>query len=125
MLNERQRKAFDTGVPGVGSTAADSAGSIIQKLITQGGDPLSVSLGTGVTGTGAGVLNAVYVTYTSNATANTADSVAHALGRIPVGYIVVNNGNGGVVYNGGVAFSGATISLKCTTASNAVTLLVF
>ncbi len=125
MLTERQRKAFDTAIPGVGATAANSAGSIIQNLITQGGDPGSVSMGTGVAGSLAGVLNGVYVTYTSNASANTADVVPHLLGRTPVGYFEVRSSNAGFIYDGGVAFTATNLSLKCSTASNTVTLLVF
>ena len=124
-LTNQQIVAFDQSIPSLGSSLGNSAGSIINNLITSGGDPRSVSLGTGVNGSVAGVLNAVYATYTSNATANTADTVSHALGRVPVGYIPVDNGNGGVVYNGGGANTSTALSLKCTTASNALTLLVF
>lgn len=124
-LTHQQIVAFDQSIPGLGSSEGDSAGSIINNLITKGGDPLSVSLGTAANGTDAGVLNAVYAVYTTNATANTADTVTHTLGRVPVGYIVVNNGNGGVLYNGGGTNTTTTLSLKCTTASNAVTILVF
>lgn len=74
-------------------------------------------------------LGGVVVSYTSNATLNTADTVTHNLGRNPAGYIVIQNGNGGVIYNGAASFAASitstTISLKCTTASNAVTVLVF
>lgn len=124
-LTNQQIVAFDQSIPSLGSSLGNSAGSIIQNLITSGGDPRSVSLGTGANGTVAGVLNAVYATYTTNATANTADAVTHTLGRVPIGYEMVNNGNGGVVYNGGGTNTATSLSVKCTTASNAVTLLIF
>lgn len=124
-LNDRQSRAFDTAVPGVGSTRSDSAGSVINKLFTVGPDDGTLSLGTAANGTTAGKLNAVYVTYTTNATANTADSVTHTLGRVPVGYLEVRCSNSGTLYDGGVAFTSSTISLKCTTASNTVTVLIW
>ena len=73
----------------------------------------------------AGKLDAEFISYTTNATANTEDAISHNLGRVPVGYIVVKNGNGGVIYNGSTAWTNTTIYLKCTTASNPVTILIF
>lgn len=70
-------------------------------------------------------LGGVIVDYTSNGTADTADAVTHNLGRDVSGYVVIKNGNGGVVYDGGGTTNTTVISLKCTTASNDITLLVF
>lgn len=85
-------------------------------------------LGTVSLGSGSGVagdLNAQYLAVTTNATANTESAFTHKLGRKPSGYIVVKNGNGGVVYDGISIWTSTAIYLKCTTASNAVTLLIF
>jgi hypothetical protein len=83
----------------------------------------SVSLGDGV-GT-AGNLKARYLSITTNATANAESVFAHGLGRVPTGYVVVKNGNGGVVYDGTTPWTDTYIYLRCTTASNEVRLLVW
>lgn len=79
----------------------------------------------------AGKLNGMYRVVTTPSNANTEFSVSHTLkdkngnARVPQGYIVVRNGNGGVVYNGNTPWTSTTIYLKCTTASNNVTILIF
>lgn len=70
-------------------------------------------------------LGGVVVTYTSNATANTADTVTHNLGRVPSGYLVISSSLAGAVYDGGVANTSTTLSLKCATASVTAKVLVF
>lgn len=65
------------------------------------------------------------VTYTSNGSANTEDAVAHTLGKIPEGFIVVNRDKGGILYASGTAWTSTAIYLKCTTTSMASTVLVF
>lgn len=108
-LTVRQSEWIDQQVPQAGpDNALLSMSSIINDLYALGG---------------------VVVSYTTNGTINTADTVTHNLGRVPAGYLVIQNGNGGVVYNGGAsqAFSATTttISLKCTTASNITQILIF
>jgi len=79
----------------------------------------------------AGKLNGKYYVVTTPSTANQEFSVSVSLvdkngtARVPQGYIVVRNGNGGVVYNGTTSWTTTAIYLRCTTASNNVTLLVF
>lgn len=103
-LNEKQKNTFNQSIPGLGVRGSgQQAGDIIDSLFQLGGK---------------------IVSYTTNAAANTQDTVAHGLGYVPKGYIVINNGNGGVVYTGAPA-DATNLYLKCTTASNAVTLLVF
>lgn len=102
-LTDQQKKAFDQSVPSIG-TSGRAAGDIINSLFQLGGTTVS---------------------YTTNATANTEDTVKHNLGYKPNGFIVIQNGDGGVVYNGATAWDETNISLECTTASNAVTILVF
>lgn len=69
--------------------------------------------------------DAYFTTYTSNATPDTEDAVAHELGKIPTGFIVVGLDKGAVVYDGTTTDTKTTIYLKCTVASTAVTILVF
>ena len=74
----------------------------------------------------AGNLSAVYVVYTSNAVANTEDAVPHALGRVPVGYIITRQNKASApLYDSGTTFTSSIIYLKSPTASVTWTLLVF
>jgi hypothetical protein len=66
----------------------------------------------------------VYASGTSNATQNAAFSVNHQLGRIPVGFHVINKDKAGDFYASGTAWTATTISLKCTVASVTFTLLL-
>jgi hypothetical protein len=103
-LTDQQKAAFNQSIPGMGTKGSGkSAGDIINSLFTLGG---------------------VIVPYTSNATVNTQDTVKHGLGYTPKGYIVIGKAAAGDVYTGAAA-DGTNIYLKCSTASNAITLLVF
>jgi hypothetical protein len=68
--------------------------------------------------------DSVFVTYTSNAIANTEDSVSHLLGKVPTGYIVVKKDKAADVYNTS-ALTSTVLRLKCSVSSAALTLLVF
>lgn len=68
-----------------------------------------------------------FVTYTTNATPNTEDTVPHKLGSIPVGYIVVSKSKAGDIYQKattGTAWTNQNLYLKCTVASVSVTLFL-
>lgn len=69
-------------------------------------------------------IDAAVVSYTSNAVANTEDTIPHTLGKIPVYFIVGDIDKGGVVYRGGTSFTKASIYVKCTVASAAVKLIL-
>lgn len=69
-------------------------------------------------------VDCVFVTYTTNVTANTEDTVAHGLGKVPVGFAVVDINKAGVVYRSNPSTS-SSLFLKCSTVSTAVTLLIF
>jgi len=95
-------------------------GGLDKANIQVGG--VSLGVGAGL----AGNLDGAYVSYVSNATANTEDTVTHGLGRVPVGYVVVDRDKPGVVYSSSKAlWTTSTMRLKCDTASTAATLLVF
>lgn len=64
-----------------------------------------------------------FVTYTTNATPDTQDTVPHNLASIPVGYIVVNRNKNGGVYTSATATS-SNLFLKCSVASTTVTLFL-
>jgi hypothetical protein len=54
-------------------------------------------------GTSAEHIRGCWVTYTSNAVANTEDTVAHTLGSVPVGYLVFQQDKAASFYSGGTA----------------------
>jgi hypothetical protein len=64
------------------------------------------------------------VSYSSNAIANTQDTVIHGLGKIPVGFLVIDIDKGGVVYRSATSDE-TNLYLKCSTATTAVTLFIF
>lgn len=50
--------------------------------------------------------------------------VEHSLGVVPVGYLVIQNGNGGGIYNGNGTWNKTNIYLRSTTATNNVVLFI-
>lgn len=56
--------------------------------------------------------------------ANTDLTIIHNLGAIPVGYLVFRNSNGGVIYDGSVAFTKTTITLRSTVANTVALIFI-
>lgn len=73
----------------------------------------------------AGNLNAVWVVFTSNGTANTEDTVPHTLGRVPFGFLASCPDKAAVIYNGTTAWTTSNIYVKTSVATVAWKLLVF
>lgn len=67
----------------------------------------------------------VFVQFTSSATPDAENTVAHTLGKVPTGFIVYSLDKAGVVYRSGTAFTATNIYLKVNVASVAVKILVF
>jgi len=65
------------------------------------------------------------IDYTSNGVADTEDTVAHGLGKVPTGYIVASVDKAGIVYKSGTAHTSTNLFLKCSAATTAVKLIVF
>jgi hypothetical protein len=57
--------------------------------------------------------------------ANVAFSLTHNLGRVPVGFLVVYTDKATSIYDGGVAWTVTTISLKSSTANVLLRVFVF
>jgi hypothetical protein len=89
-------------------------------LLSQG----RIRFGAGVDGERGENISGEWQTYTSNATPDTADSITHTLGSVPIGFIVVNLDKGAVIYDSGTAWTTTTISLKCNTASTTATIFI-
>lgn len=64
------------------------------------------------------------VSVTSDATPGTEFSVAHTLGKIPVGYLVYGQNGAGSVYDGTTANTATTLFLKSDAASTSFRLIV-
>lgn len=56
--------------------------------------------------------------------ANTEFTVAHTIGAVPIGFLVLNNNKAGVVYDSGSAWTASNVYLKCSVANCAVTLFL-
>jgi hypothetical protein len=89
-------------------------------LFTQG----RVRFGTGTDGDRGENIAGEFQVFTSNATPDTADSITHTLGSVPIGFIVINMDKGAVIYDSGTAWTSTTISLKTNTASTTATIFL-
>lgn len=65
------------------------------------------------------------VTFTSSATPDAENTVPHALGKIPIGFIPYDINKAGIVYRGTTTFTKTNLYLKVNVASVAVKILVF
>lgn len=85
-----------------------------------------VSFGTGIDGNNGQNLSGQFQQFTSDASANTEFNVAHTVGSIPLGYIILWQDIAGSLYTSptsGTDWTATQISLKCSVSS--VTFLVF
>lgn len=69
--------------------------------------------------------DAVWVQYVSNATANTEDTVAHNLNRVPVGMFIGIPNVSSIIYAGPTAWTSTNVFLRASAATVTVNLLVF
>lgn len=65
------------------------------------------------------------ILFTSSGVANTENTVAHTLGKIPSGYFVVSLNKAAIVYDGGTTWTASNIYLKVNTATTVVRIIVF
>lgn len=85
-----------------------------------------VSFGTGDDGQQNGNIEGEWQEFTSDGTANTEFTLAHGIGSVPLGYMVVAQDKAGSLYqmhDTGTAWTATNIYLKCNVAS--VKFLVF
>lgn len=86
-----------------------------------------ISFGIGTTGINGQNISGQWVTYTSNGAANTEDTIAHTIGSIPLGYLVVSQNKAGTIYQQagtGTAWTSSNIYVKCNVASVAFLLFL-
>jgi flagellar hook-associated protein FlgK len=65
------------------------------------------------------------VSFTTNGAANTEDTVAHTLKRIPSGFIVVSADKAASMYASGTSWTATSIYVKTSAASVAAKILIF
>lgn len=85
-----------------------------------------MSFGTGDDGQQNGNIEGEWQEFTSHGTANTEFAVAHGLGSVPLGYMIVSQDKAGSLYqmhDTGTAWTSTNIYLKCSVVS--VKFLVF
>jgi hypothetical protein len=85
-----------------------------------------VSFGTGVDGVKGQNISGEWQEFTTSATPDAENTIAHTIGSVPLGYIVVAQNKAGSLYqmdDTGTAWTSTNIYLKCDVAS--VTFLVF
>lgn len=75
-------------------------------------------------GTNDDNLVGTWLTYNTNGSAGTEDTLTHNLGVIPVGFFLIVPPTSGVINKGSTAWTTSAIYLTCTAASQTATLYV-
>ena len=83
-----------------------------------------VRFGNGTTNTPGENISGGFVVFTSSATANAEDIVAHGLSSTPVGYIVINKDKAGVLYSSTTTANTTNIYFKSDTATTEYSVFV-
>lgn len=85
-----------------------------------------IRFGSGTDGTAGENISGQFQQFTTSATPDAENTIAHTLGSVPVGYIILGQDKAGSLYQlagTGTAWTSSNIYLKCNVAS--VTFLVF
>lgn len=83
-----------------------------------------VRFGTGADGARGENIEGRFQVFTTNATPDTEDTVAHGMATTPIGWILISIDKGGVLYKGTTAWDSTNAYFKCTVASAAVTVFL-
>lgn len=73
----------------------------------------------------AGNLSAVWIVFTSNAVANSVETITHGLGRVPLGVLPAIPDKAAILYSSGATWTTTTISLKSSVGSTSWKAIVF
>ncbi len=94
-------------------------GSLIQSLdrVLRG----NVDFGNG---TDPANIRGQWLSYTTNGVADTEDAVAHTLGEIPIGMLIMRRPQSGHLYESATAWTTSNVYLKCTAVSQAVVIFL-
>jgi hypothetical protein len=96
---------------------------LIRKIIIRSKRSVDGHLGFG-DGVDADNMFGKWKAYTTNAAANTQDTIAHGLNMIPIGWLLFSIDKGGVLYRGATAWDVTNIYLKCTIDSANVLIFI-
>jgi hypothetical protein len=75
-------------------------------------------------GTNSDNMFGVFYNYTTNAIADTQDTINHNLGIVPIGFLTLSLDKGAVLYKGATAWTSTQIFLKATLASVAARIFI-
>lgn len=65
------------------------------------------------------------VSFTSDAVADSEDTVSHDLGKVPTGFHIINRDKAGILYDSGTSWTSSNIYLKSNLASTTYKIIVF
>jgi hypothetical protein len=82
-----------------------------------------VRFGTGVDGARGENISGEFQVFTAGS-ADAENTIAHTLGSVPIGYLVVKQSKAGSLYSGSTAWSSTNIYLKCSVASVVFTIFL-
>ena len=120
--NVKQSREIDPEEIGkLNSTRLDSIDSDLKNLFlaVQG----RIRFGTGTDGERGENIHGRFQTLTTSATPDAENTLAHGLGSVPIGYIIINQDKAGSLYDSGTSWTSTSIFLKCNIAS--VTFNIF
>ena len=83
-----------------------------------------IRFGTGVSGARGENIEGEFRQFTSSNTAGSNNLVPHSLSATPIGWIVVNQNWGGVLYTGTNTFSSSTVTFISTTTNTTYTIFL-
>jgi hypothetical protein len=75
-------------------------------------------------GTDVDNIRGIWITYTTNATPDTEDAIAHNMGVVPIGALEMLKPQVGYLYRGTTSWTAATIYMKCSASSQTVRLFL-
>lgn len=107
------------------SPTATTLGTIVKNICLALAQKISFGYATDNSDSGQNI-DGQWATFTSPATANTtfAVTLTSPMNRTPVGYIVMKQSAAGSLYVSGTTWTESGISLKCSAASVAFTIMV-
>lgn len=83
-----------------------------------------VRFGTGTDGARGENISGEFQVFTTSATPDAENTIAHTIGAIPVGYIIVKQDKAGSLYLGSTSWTSSNVYLKCSVASVAFTIFL-
>lgn len=83
-----------------------------------------VRFGTGTDGARGENISGEFQVFTTSATPDAENTIAHTIGAVPIGYIVLKQDKAGSLYDSGTTWTSTNLYLKCDVASVAFTIFL-